>query len=148
MQDWTPMLTVAAFLGAATLSAKTLRRWAAPACLAVALSALLHAHVAFYESFRSPTPDLNVTRAFIAAAPAIRQIHGGPQLDREEAMARNDWATVLLKRRHYREALEQFAQARQLMPDSVAIERNWKLAARLAQGRNGQAKSASAGTRP
>lgn len=148
MQDWTPMLTVAAFLGAATLSAKTLRRWAAPACFAVALSALLHAHVAFYESFRSPTPDLNVTRAFIAAAPAIRQIHGGAQLDREEAMARNDWATVLLKQRHYREALEQFAQARQLMPDSAAIERNWRLAARLAEGRSGPSTNASAGSRP
>ena len=132
VQDFMPMLMVAVFLGAATLSAKTLRRWLAPAWAVVVLSAILHADVSFYESFRSPQPDLNVTRAFIAVAPSIRKISPGPELDKEEAMARNDWATVLLNRRRFQEALQQLERASQLMPDSPVITRNLQLAQKLA----------------
>ncbi len=143
MHDCLPLLTVAAFLGAATLSHQTLRRWAAPAWLVIGFSALLHSHVAFYESFRSPQPDLNVTRAFVAAAPAIRTVAPGPVLDQEEAMARNDWATVLLNHRRYQEALEQFTRAGELMPDSEAIAKNRDLAARMAHAQGGQARQTS-----
>jgi 4-amino-4-deoxy-L-arabinose transferase-like glycosyltransferase len=132
VQDFMPMLMVAVFLGAATLPAGTLRRWMIPGWLVVVLSAMLHAHVAFYESFRSPQPDLNVTRAFIAVAPAIRAIQPGPVLDKEEAMARNDWGTVLLNRRRFPEAVEQFGKAGALMPDSPVIAKNLQLAQKLA----------------
>jgi 4-amino-4-deoxy-L-arabinose transferase-like glycosyltransferase len=132
VQDFMPLLMVAVFLGAATLSASTLRHWLAPAWVVVILSAMLHAHVSFYESFRSPQPDLNVTRAFIAVAPSIREIAPGPVLDQEEAMARNDWATVLLNRRRFQEALEQLERANELMPDSPVITKNLQLAQKLA----------------
>jgi hypothetical protein len=132
VQDFMPLLMVGVFLGAATLPARTLRRWLAPAWAVVALSAMLHAHVSFYESFRSPQPDLNVTRAFIAAAPSIREVAPGPVLDQEEAMARNDWATVLLNRRRFHEALEQLERANELMPDSPVITKNLQLAQKLA----------------
>lgn len=135
VQDFMPMLMVAVFLGAATLPASTLRRWLAPAWAVVVFSALLHAHVAFYESFRSPQPDLNVTRAFVALGPSIREIAPGPVLDREEAMARNDWATVLLNRRRFQEALEQLERASELMPDSPVITKNLELAQKLASRR-------------
>lgn len=135
VQDFVPMLMVAVFLGAATLPASTLRRWLVPAWAVVVFSAMLHAHIAFYESFRSPQPDLNVTRAFIAAAPSIREIAPGPVLDQEEAMARNDWATVLLNRRRFQEALEQLERASELMPDSPVITKNLQLAQKLASRR-------------
>ncbi len=132
VQDFMPMLMVAVFLGAATLPAARLRRWLAPAWVVVVLSAMLHADVSFYESFRSPQPDLNVTRAFIAVAPLIRKISPGPELDKEEAMSRNDWATVLLNRHQFRDALSQLERASQLMPDSPIITRNLQLAQKLA----------------
>jgi hypothetical protein len=132
VQDFMPMLMVAVFLGAATLTAKTLRRCLAPGWAVVVLSAMLHADVSFYESFRSPQPDLNVTRAFIEVAPSIRALSPGPELDKEEAMARNDWATVLLNRRRFQEALQQLERANQLMPDSPVITKNLQLAQKLA----------------
>jgi hypothetical protein len=135
VQDFMPMLMVGVFLGTATLPDRIMRRWLAPAWAVVILSALLHAHVAFYESFRSPQPDLNVTRSFIAMAPTLQQIAPGPVLDQEEAMARNDWGTVLLNSRRFPEAVAQFRRAGELMPDSPVIARNLQLAEAMAARR-------------
>jgi hypothetical protein len=49
VQDFMPLLMVAVFVGVATLPARTLRLWLAPAWAVVALSAMLHAHVSFYQ---------------------------------------------------------------------------------------------------
>jgi hypothetical protein len=47
-------------------------------------------------------------------------------------MARNDWATVLLSRRRFQEAVEQLKRANKLMPDSPVITKNLQLAQKLA----------------
>jgi Flp pilus assembly protein TadD len=55
----------------------------------------------------------------------------GPNLDREEAVARNDVGTMYLRQRRFHLALAEFQRAEQLMPDSEIIQKNVRLTQRL-----------------
>ncbi len=139
VQDFGPLLMVVAFIGAAMvvqIRGGAPRWWKAAACLAVLLSSALHAQIAFVQSFRTPTPDLNASRLLIDVGPSLRAIVPGPELAREEAVARNDWATVLLRRRRFAEAVAQLRVAAELLPDSDRIQKNLRVAEGLAQQRS------------
>ncbi len=135
MQDFVPALMILSFIGAGTIErpAALWRRWRPWAWVVLALTALLHAQIAFYQSFYTPTPDPNVMRTFVALAPAVRRFAPGPKLAEEEAIARNDLGTVYLQQRRFGEALEQFRTAHELLPGSERIEKNFRIAEQLAK---------------
>ncbi|MCZ6489492.1 MAG: hypothetical protein O7A06_03050 [Acidobacteria bacterium] len=130
--DFVAPWMIVVFLGVALQSGKQVRwgRWLAAGWGVVLVSGLLHAHLCFTR----PEPgDLNVVRTFVALSPYARKIlPGGPNWDREEAIARNDLGTVYMKQRQFHAALEQFEKAAKLMPNEPRIERNVRLARRLA----------------
>lgn len=130
--DFVAPWMIVVFLGVALQSGKQVRwgRWLVAGWGVVFLSGLLHVHLCFTR----PEPaDLNVIRTFVAVSPYARKIlPGGPNWDREEAIARNDLGTIYIKERQFHAALEQFEKAAELMPNEPRIERNVRLARRLA----------------
>ena len=136
-QDFMPSLLLLAFVGAGCCAQVTQRwrRWAPAAWTVLALSFLLHAQIAFYQSFRTPTPDLNVVRAFVAMTPLLQSIAPGPKLNEEAAIAANDLGTVLLQQRRFAEAVEAFEKAAAWQPESDRIRQNLEMARRMAGGR-------------
>jgi hypothetical protein len=138
MQDFLPMLLVVAFAGAASLwkVGENWKLWRAPAMVLLLYMAAFHAHLAFMHSFVSLPSDLNVVRAVADFSPWVRHVLPGPNLDREEAIARNDLGTMYLRQRLFQRALAEFHRAEQLMPDSELIQKNARLAERLVGGGN------------
>lgn len=136
MQDFVPMLLVVAFAGAASLwkAGTSWNLWRAPAVVLLLYMAVFHAHLAFMHSFVSLPSDLNVVRAVADFSPWVRHVLPGPNLDREEAIARNDLGTMYLRQRRYHQALDEFHRAEKLMPDSEVIQKNARLAERLVGG--------------
>jgi hypothetical protein len=133
MQDFLPLLLVVAFVGAASLwkQGSNWRAWRAPALLLLVYMAAFHAHLAFMHSFVSLPSDLNVVRAVADFSPWVRRVLPGPNLDREEAVARNDLGTMYLQQRRFHLALAEFQRAEELLPDSELIQRNVRVAERL-----------------
>jgi hypothetical protein len=133
MQDFLPLLLVVAFVGAASLwkQDSNWRAWRAPALLLLVYMAAFHAHLAFMHSFVSLPSDLNVVRAVADISPWVRRVLPGPNLDREEAVARNDLGTMYLQQRRFHLALAEFQRAEELLPDSELIQRNVRVAERL-----------------
>ncbi|MBI1356425.1 MAG: hypothetical protein GC160_18950 [Acidobacteria bacterium] len=136
-QDFMPAWMLLAFVGAGLCAGvtKSWGRWAPAAWAVLAASFLLHVQIAFYQSFTTPTPDLNVVRAFVAMAPTLEKVAPGPKLREEAAIAANDLGTVLLQQRRFAEAVGAFEQAAAWQPDSDRIRQNLEMARRLAGGR-------------
>jgi 4-amino-4-deoxy-L-arabinose transferase-like glycosyltransferase len=134
MHDFLPMLLVVAFVGTASLwkQGANWGVWRAPALVLLLYMAVFHAHLAFMHSFVSLPSDLNVVRAVADFSPLVRRVLPGPNLDREEAVARNDIGTMYLRQRRFRQALAEFERAEALMPGSEVIQKNVRLAQRLA----------------
>ena len=132
--DFVPMFLILAFVGLAMRAdaAGQWQRWRVAAWCVLAFSALLHAQIAFYQSFHTPTPDLNVIRTFVALNPAVRGVLGGPRAIEEEAIARNDLGTIHMQQGRASVALEQFEEAARLLPDNARIRQNLELARRRA----------------
>ena len=135
--DFVPMFVILAFVAAATMAdaAGLWRRLRIAAWGVLAFAALLHTQIAFYQSFHTPTPDINVMRTFVALNPLVRGVLGGPRATEEEAIARNDLGTVHLREGRVGAALEQFEEAARLLPDSSRIQQNLEIARRRAGGR-------------
>lgn len=133
MQDFFLLLMVLAFVGVAAHAKNGVRwrRWQAPAWTIFAISALLHIHPSFFQAAASVPLDWNVTRTFVAASPLARRIAPGHDLDLQEAMNRNDLATLDLRQGRYGEALRQLQRADELMPGSHVIQKNLQLARAL-----------------
>ncbi len=134
VQDFMPLLMIAAFLGFAALWRRGFawRRWMPAAWTVLVLGAILHMQIAFNQSFFTPTPDLNVMRAFVATAPMIEKAAPGPRLRREAGIAAHDMATVAIQDGDYAGAVEALEKAARWMPDEPRIQRNLELARRLA----------------
>lgn len=132
--DFVPFLMTLAVIGAGMLAspAETWKRWKPLAVAVLALSALLHAQIAFYQSFHTPTPDVNVIRTFTALSPLLPESLRGPRARQEEAMARNDLGTAYMREGRLTQALSQFEKAAELMPDSELIRNNLQMARRMA----------------
>jgi hypothetical protein len=133
MQDFTPMFLVVAFVGVASLwkPGADWRIWRAPALVLLLYMTVFHAHLSFMHSFVSLPSDLNVVHAVADFSPWVRHVLPGPNLDREEAIARNDIGTLYLRQRRFHQALAEFERAGRLMPDSEVIQKNVRLAQRL-----------------
>jgi len=134
--DFIPLVSVVAFLGAALYfqSRRISVAWKLAGVALVVASGLLHWQIAFVQSFRTPTPDLNVTRLLISAGPTLRSIAPGPELAREEGMARNDFGSILVRERRFSEAAEQFRVAAELMPGEERVRKNYELAVKMSRG--------------
>jgi hypothetical protein len=130
--DFVPMFMVLAFIGAGSLprSAELWKRSRPVAWCVLAFSALLHVQIVFYQSFHTPTPDLNVIRTFVALNPAVRRVLPGLRAEQEEAIARNDLGTIYLRQGQLQTALGEFEKAYDLLPDSDRILQNLELARR------------------
>lgn len=135
-QDFLPLASVVAFVGAALyFEGRTIGlSWKVAGAGVLAASGLLHWQIAFVQSFRTPTPDLNVARLLVQMGPTLRSIAPGPKLAREEGMARNDFGTVLVRQGRFAEAAEQFRVAAELMPGEERVRKNYELAVRRAGG--------------
>jgi hypothetical protein len=132
-QDFLPLLMTLVFLGFALLWERGLdwKRWRPAAWAIFAWSALVNVHVPFYQSFYTPTPDLNVIRLFVAMKPTLDKIAPGPQLDEQGAMAANDLGSALLNERRLPEALEAFEKAAAWLPENEKIRQNVELVRRM-----------------
>ncbi len=133
-QDFMPLWMIAAFLGFAALWTRGLdwNKWRAAAWIIVVPCALLNIQVAFYQSFVTPTPDINVNRIFVALTPMIEKFAPGPRLHREAAIAAHDMATISIQQGDYQAAVEALEKAARWMPDEPRIQHNLELARRLA----------------
>ena len=133
-QDFVPLLAVFAFIGLGMRARRGVdwRRLRLPARAVFAVAAAWNIHVPFYQSFYTPTPDLNVMRTFVALKPTLEALlPDGPALDREAAIAANDLGTTLLNRRKFPEALDAFEKANAWLPGDPRIERNLALTRQL-----------------
>jgi hypothetical protein len=137
-QDFFPLLTVAAFLGAAELARRNLldwKRWRVPAWILLLLAAGINIHTPFYQSFQTPTADTNVMRALVAWTPTIQKVLPGPKLNEEAAIAANDLGTLYFRDRRFADALKMFEKAAAWMPESARIQQNLRMARQMAGGR-------------
>lgn len=137
-QDFFPLLTVVAFLGAAELARRGLlewKRWRVAAWAMLVIAAGISMQTPFYQSFHTPTPDTNVMRALVAWTPTIQKILPGPRLNEEAAIAANDLGTLYLRERRFSDALEMFEKAAAWMPQSERIQQNLRMARQMAGGR-------------
>jgi hypothetical protein len=132
-QDFLPLLMALVFLGFALLWRRGLDwgRWRYAAWAVFAWSALVNIHVPFYQSFYTPTPDLNVIRLFVAIEPTLDAIAPGPQLNEQGAIAANDLGSALLNERRYPEALAAFEKAAAWLPENEKIRQNVELVRRM-----------------
>ena len=133
MQDFFPLWMLLAFVGVGTyIGRRALPRfWQQSAWAVLGCSILLHLHLLFTMPFNWDPPDINVMRTFIAWSDKARKILPGPRLNWEEAMIRNDMATLGLKRGRYQEAVDHLKIARELMPRERKIRQNLELAERF-----------------
>lgn len=134
-QDFFPLLTVTAFLGASELARRGMLdwpQWRIPAWIILVPAAAINMHTPFYQSFHTPTPDTNVMRALVEWTPTIQKVLPGPRLSEEAAIAANDLGTLYLRERRYVDALEMFEKAASWMPGSDRIQQNLRMARRLA----------------
>lgn len=136
-QEFMPTLSLLAFLGAGLCAGVTYnwRKWTPAAWAVVALGFLLNAQIAFYQSFTTPTPDVNVVRAFVAMTPTLQRLAPGPKLNEEASIAANDLGTVLLQQRRFAEAVDMFEKAAAWQPESDRIRQNLETARRMAESR-------------
>lgn len=137
-QDFLPLLTVAAFLGAAELARRGVfewKRWRIAAWAVIAPAAAINIHTPFYQSFHTPTPDTNAMRALVAWTPAIQKALPGPRLNEEAAIAANDLGTLYLREQRFPEALAMFEKAAAWMPESERIRQNLRMARQIVGGR-------------
>ena len=125
-QDFTPWLMAAVFLGAAHWigAPNAWRKWRAPAWAAFALAAVINIHVPFYQSFVTPTPDVNVMRAFVGLAPTLESIAPGPRLREEASIAAHDLGTLYAQQGRWDKAVEAFEKAAKWNPDEPRIQQN------------------------
>ncbi|MEZ5361198.1 MAG: hypothetical protein R2748_02370 [Bryobacterales bacterium] len=132
-QDFLPLLMALVFLGFALLWQRGLdwKRWRIAAWAVFAWSALFNINVPFYQSFYTPTPDLNVIRVFVKMKPTLDGIAPGPQLDEHAAIAANDLGSALLNERRLPEALEAFEKAAAWWPQNDKIRQNVELVRRM-----------------
>ena len=133
-QDFLPLLMVVVFLGFALLWRRGLdwKRWRYAAWAVFAWSALVNIHVPFFQSFYTPTPDLNVIRVFVAMKPTLDEIAPGPKLDEQGAIAANDLGSALLNERKLEEALAAFEKAAAWLPENEKIRQNVEMVRRMA----------------
>lgn len=133
-QDFLPLLMVLVFLGLALVWERGLnwRRWQFAAWAVLVWSALVNVHVPFYQSFHTPTPDLNVIRLFVAVKPTLDGIAPGPNLDEQGAIAANDLGSALLNERKLDEALAAFEKAAAWLPENEKIRQNVEMVRRMA----------------
>ena len=108
------------------------KRWRVAAWGMLLFAASLNIQAPFYQSFFTPTPDLNVVRLFVQLAPTLRSVLPGPELDRQAAIAANDLGTIYMRERRFRDALTEFEKAAQWLPGDARIEKNLALARQLA----------------
>ncbi len=134
MHDFIPFLAIGAFVGLMILLSKGLewKRWRVAAWGMLLFAASLNIQAPFYQSFFTPTPDLNVVRLFVQLAPTLRSVLPGPELDRQAAIAANDLGTIYMRERRFRDALTEFEKAAQWLPGDARIEKNLALARQLA----------------
>jgi hypothetical protein len=132
-QDFLPLLMVLVFLGFALVWQQGLdwKRWRWAAWAVFAWSALINIDVPFYQSFYTPTPDLNVIRLFVAIKPALDEIAPGPQLNEQGAIAANDLGSALLNEGRYAEALAAFEKAHAWLPENDKIRQNVEMVRRM-----------------
>lgn len=132
-QDFTPWLMTAVFLGAAHWigTRERWRKWRAPAWAAFALAAVINIHVPFYQNFVTPTPDVNVMRAFVGLTPALEAIAPGPQLREEASIAAHDLGTLYAQQGRWGKALEAFEKAARWNPDEPRIQQNLERVRRM-----------------
>ncbi len=133
-QDFLPLLTPLVFLGLALLLERGFewKRWRVAAWAVLVWSAAINIHVPFYQSFHTPTPDLNVIRLFVAAKPTLDRIAPGPNLNEQAAIAANDLGSALLNERKLDEALEAFEKAAAWLPENEKIRQNLEMVRRMA----------------
>lgn len=133
MQDFFPELMLLVFLGIAAQARSGInwRRWRAPAWTVLALSALLHVHLVFFQAPFFPPHDPNVMRALVAWSPLVRRVLPGPKLDEQEAISHNELGIRFIHEGRYTEAITHFEHAQELLPQSVPIAANLRMARHL-----------------
>ena len=132
-QDFFPVWMMIAFIGFAMWRTPRLPAAAAQSVrwAVLAVTVLLHLHLSFTQSFNWDPPDINVMRTFVMWSPAVRgMLPAGERFNTEEAMIRNDMATLALKSGRYREAVAHLQLAARYMPDEPRIRKNLELAKR------------------
>ena len=132
MQDFVPLLMVVAFVGLMLKFGPEWKRWRVTAWVVLLLSIPLNIQAPFYQSFFTPTPDLNVIRFFVKAAPTLRSLLPGPELDEQAAIAANDLGTMFMRERRFGAALTEFEKAAEWLPGDPRIEKNVALARQMA----------------
>lgn len=132
--DFMQPFVVLAFLGAAWRFSHgwNWKKWAPAGWTIVALSMLLHLQIAFYQTFTTPTPDVNVLRFFVDWTPTLQAAAPGPRLNKEAAIAANDIGMVYVQQKRLPEAISIFEKAAAWDPDSPKIRQNLEAAKRLA----------------
>ncbi len=132
-QDFFPVWMILAFIGFALWRPPRLPAVAIKSASAVVLAAtvFLHMHLSFTQPFNWDPPDINIMRTFVLWSPVARAyLPAGPRFDREEAMIRNDMATLALKSGRYAEAVGHLELAARYLPGESRIRRNLDLAKR------------------
>ena len=134
MQDFIPLLMIGAFVGLMILLSKGVdwQRWRVAAWGVLLFAASLNIQAPFYQSFFTPTPDLNVIRLFVQLAPTLRSILPGPELDRQAAIAANDLGTIYMRGRRFADAVVEFEKAAVWLPGDARIEKNLAVARQMA----------------
>ena len=129
MQDFVPAMLIVAFIGAGLWhSRKTnVSRWRWPAAAVLVFSRVLHIHLSFTQPFFTPPPDPSAMKAFAKLGPLARGMFDWPELEKDEAVIRNDLGVHFLQERRHADALEQFEVADELMPASPVVEKNLSL---------------------
>ena len=136
--DFVPLWMILAVVGLALQLEKQFpwRRWRLAAWGMVILSALLHMHLSFTQSFTWDPPDLNVMKTFVAVSPTARAVMpAGPKWNEEEAIIRNDMGSHLFNQGQVIEALGHFERADALKPNDRRIQKNLALARERARVR-------------
>ena len=136
--DFVPLWMILAVVGLALQLEKRFpwRRWRLAAWGMVILSALLHMHLSFTQSFTWDPPDLNVMKTFVAVSPTARSVMpAGPKWNEEEAIIRNDMGSHLFNQGQVIEALGHFERAAELKPNDRRIQKNLALARERARAR-------------
>jgi len=134
--DFVPVWMIVAFIGFAAYQHRLPWERLRPAAWGVlAVSALLHLHLTFYQSFAWGRPDTNAMKTFVALSPALRHVlPSGPRWTETEAVNRNDLGAYYMNLRRYEAAEEQFERALALRPEDPRIKRNLELARRFTGG--------------
>jgi hypothetical protein len=136
--DFIPLMSVAAFLGAAWLVRRRNPPWSrikVAAWVLLVPLALYNIQIPFYQSFVTPTPDSNVNRLLVEATPLLQATFPGPRLNQEAAIAANDLATIEMRAGRLGAAVVLLEKAAAWMPESDRIRQNLEMARRMASRR-------------